>query len=218
MSAPETRQALAAVALDVLPEEEARELEADAAEDPELARELEDYRATVRALERMLPREPAPVHLFEAGRKMPRAWHLPSVRRRDLLVAAVAAIIVSAIGILALRGGGPEADARAEIIPGSGSTTRGEALLYGTDRDDGRLVLRLRDVPVLEAGHHYEVWVLRVGSETTESVGVFSARGDFEDEFRLPGRGRYAAVDVSIEEDGGEPAHSGRSLGAGTFG
>jgi anti-sigma-K factor RskA len=218
VSAPDARQALAALALGVLPPDEARRVEHDAGEDPQLARELETYRATVRALTRVLPAEPAPAHLFEAGRKMPRAWRLPTLRRRDLVVAAAGAAVVAAVGILALRGGGPEADARAEIIPGSGRPAGGEAVLYGTGRDDGRLVLRLRNVPAPEAGHHYQVWVLRVGSETMESVGVFTARGDFEHEFRLPGRGRYAAVDVSIEEDGGDPEHSGRSLGAGTFG
>lgn len=218
MNATDDRQALAALALDVLPADKARRAEGRAAGDPQLARELEDYGATVRALEGVLVREPAPPQLFEAGRKMPRAWGLPSVRRRDLAVAAAVAIAVAIVGILALRGGGPEADARAEMIPGSGQAVSGEALLYGADRDDGRLVLRLQNVPTLESGRHYQVWLLRLGDETPESVGAFSARGDFEDEFRLPGRGRYAAVDVSIEEDGGDPAHSGRSLAAGTFG
>jgi hypothetical protein len=214
MSRRDARQALAGVALGVTPSEEASRV----ADDPQLAREFEEYRATVHALERVLPREPAPAHLFEVGRKMPRAWGFPSVRRRALGVAAVAAAIVAVLGVLVLRGGGPEADARAEIVPATGAATRGEALLYDTGQDDGRLVLRLRDVPAADPGHHYQVWVLRVGSETMEAVGVFSARGEFELEFRLPGRGRYAAVDVSIEEDGGDPEHSGRSLGAGTFG
>jgi anti-sigma-K factor RskA len=217
VSVPETRQALAALALGVLPAGEAREVEEGAAEDAELARELDEYRATVGTLERMLAREPGPVHLFEAGRKMPRAWHLRSVRRRDLAIAAVVAFIVAVLGILVLRGGGAEPDARAEIVPASGGGVRGEALLYDTGRDDGRLVLHLSGVPAPAEGHHYEVWVLRVGSKTLESVGAFTARGEFEDEFRLPGPGRYAAVDVSIEEDGGDQAHSGRSLGAGTF-
>jgi anti-sigma-K factor RskA len=218
VSATEERQALAALALGVLPADEARRIEERAGDDPEVARELDAYGATVRALERVLVREPAPPQLFEAGRKMPRAWGLPSVRRRHLAVVGVVAVAVAVVGVLALRGGGPEADARAELIAGSGQAVRGEALLYGTGRDDGRLVLRLDDVPALEAGSHYQVWLLRIGDETPDAVGAFSARGDFEDEFRLPGRGRYAALDVSIEEDGGDPTHSGRSLAAGTFG
>jgi anti-sigma-K factor RskA len=211
------RGTLAAHALGVLPAEEARAVEDGAAEDAELQRELDELRATVRALEGMLAREAAPAHLFEAGRKMPRAWRLPSVPKRGLAVAAVLAIVVAVLGILVLRGGGGEADARAEILAASGSGVLGEALVYDTDSDDGTLVLRLRDLPAPADGHHYEVWVLRIGSETLEPVGAFTAEGDFEHEFLLPGRGRYAAVDVSIEDDGGDQAHSGRSLGAGTF-
>jgi anti-sigma-K factor RskA len=217
VSAFDTRQALAAHALGVLPDDEAREVEERASEDRDLARELDRYRATVRALERVLPREPAPAHLFEAGRKVPRAWSLPSVRPRHLAVVAGVAVLVAALGVVVLRGGGPEPDARAELIPASGGRVRGEALLFDAGRDDARLVVRLRNVPAPEPEHHYQVWVLRVGTGTPEPVGVFSARGEFEGEFSLPGRGRYAALDVSIEEDGGEPEHSGRSLAAGTF-
>lgn len=214
----ETRQALAALALDVLPDDEARGVEEDAAADAELARELESYRATVRALARVLPREPAPSHLFAAGRKMPRAWTLRSVRLRDvaLVAGAVTAVAVLVAG-LALRGGGATPDARAELVAGDGGAVRGEALLHDTRRDDGRLVLRLRAVPPLERGHHYQVWLLRVGSDEPDPVGAFSGRGEVEAEFRLPGPGRFAAVDVSLEEDGGDPGHSGRSLAAGTF-
>ena len=217
MSAPEARQGLAALALAVLPAQEARKVEDDARGDATLARELDDYRTTVAALERVLSREPAPARLFEAGRKMPRAWSLRSVRRRDLALAAAALVFAGLIGFVALRGGGTGPDARAEIIAASGGAARGEALLYDTRRDDGRLVLRLTNLPALEPGRHYAVWVLRVGSETMEAVGVFSARGAFEYDFRLPGPGRYAAVDVSIEEDAGDPAHSGRSIAAGAF-
>ena len=62
-----------------------------------------------------------------------------------------------------------------------------------------------------------QVWLLRVGSDEPDPVGAFSGRGEVEAEFRLPGPGRFAAVDVSLEEDGGDPGHSGRSLAAGTF-
>lgn len=218
MTRTETRQALAALALGVLSEEEARELEEGVAREPELAGELDRYRATVRTLERILPREPAPAHLFEAGRRMPRAWRLRSVGLRELALLALAAALVTAlVAGVALRGEGPDADARAAFVPAEGQEARGEALLYDTGRADGRLVLRLRGVPALEDGHHYAVWLLRTGADEPDPVGVFSGSGEVEAEFRLPGRGRYAAVDVSVEEDGGDPGHSGRSLGAGTF-
>ena len=51
-----------------------------------------------------------------------------------------------------------------------------------------------------------------------EAVGAFTpTSGDVELDLPLPGPGDYAAVDVSVEEDGGPPAHSDTSLAGGTF-
>ena len=48
--------------------------------------------------------------------------------------------------------------------------------------------------------------------------GVFTpTSSDVELELPLPGPGDYAAVDVSVEENGGPPAHSDTSLAGGTF-
>ena len=57
------------------------------------------------------------------------------------------------------------------------------------------------------------------GEGEMEAVGVFVSTGeDVELELGLPGPGDYQAVDVSIEPDGGAPAHSGASLAGGKFG
>ena len=62
------------------------------------------------------------------------------------------------------------------------------------------------------------MWVLREGDEAMEAVGSFSpSRRDVELDLPLPGPGDYRAVDVSLEEDGGSPEHSGHSLAGGEF-
>ena len=56
------------------------------------------------------------------------------------------------------------------------------------------------------------------GGGEMESVGAFTpTSNDVELDLPLPGPGDYAAVDVSVEEDGGPPVHSDTSLAGGTF-
>ena len=130
-------------------------------------------------------------------------------------MAAVALIAVVAFGGDGL---GP-ADARAAIAGKSDPAVTGEAVLYGSTADGGTVHVSLRDVPAAPSGHHYEVWVLRrdAGGEM-EAVGSFTPTSDdVELDLPLPGPGDYAAVDVSVEENGGPPAHSDTSLAGGTF-
>ena len=94
----------------------------------------------------------------------------------------------------------------------------GTAELFPEDGSESRLVLHLASVPPAPTGHHYEVWVLPEGSETMESVGrVAPSGGEAELEVEVPGTGPFAAVDVSVEPDDGDPGHSGTSLAGGTF-
>jgi hypothetical protein len=139
------------------------------------------------------------------------------VRHRALgALAAAAAVLVVTVGIWSTAGGGDEPALRA-VLEGSGdSGVTGEAELF--TGDGGRVHVSLRDVPAAPAGHHYEVWVLRVGAEAMEPVGTFTpTASDVDLELAVPGSGPYAAVDVSIEEDGGPPEHSGTSLATGAF-
>jgi anti-sigma-K factor RskA len=95
----------------------------------------------------------------------------------------------------------------------------GQATLYGSNAAGGTVRLSLRDVPPAPSGHHYEVWVLRAnGNGVMEAVGSFSpSTSDVRLDLPLPGPGDYAAVDISVEENGGSPAHSDTSLAGGTF-
>jgi hypothetical protein len=61
------------------------------------------------------------------------------------------------------------------------------------------------------------VWLLDPGAGTVFPVGVLPPDG--EGRFTLPASvvGRYQVIDVSLEADDGDPAHSKRSLLRGRY-
>jgi hypothetical protein len=182
---------------------------------------------TLAVVERSLPAVTPPADLFDRilAEVEPEATVVPlrpRARRRRVVpvaatVAAVAAVVV--IAILAFRGGAAErVDGRAAITGKSDPAVTGEAVLHGSTGDGGTMHVSLRDVPPAPGRHHYEVWVLRRGGGEMEAVGAFTpATSSVELDLPLPGPGKYAAVYVSVEENGGAPAHSDTSLAGGTF-
>jgi anti-sigma-K factor RskA len=235
---PEERRELAAqVALGRATREEVAHLEAAAAGDATLARELAAYRATVSALEAGVAREapsealfdrimaelaepdaapaaaPAPANAVERRRWSGFRWP------RMALGAAVVAAAVLVVGVVLVSRDDVQPDAVATIAGKDDfAAVSGSAELFPEDGSGSRLVLHLASVPPAPTGHHYEVWVLPEGSETMESVGkVAPSDGEAELEVEVPGTGPFAALDVSVEPDDGDPAHSGTSLAGGTF-
>jgi anti-sigma-K factor RskA len=228
----------AAEALGRTTQEELALLEDATAGDPALGRELGAYRATVTALESGVAREAPSADLLDrimaeiqepaaqpaaepepARAQASRGWFGRLRWPRVAFGAAAAAAAAVVIGVLALSGDTTEPDARAAIAGQDGfAAVSGEAEVFDTAEPGGTLVVRMRSVPPAPGGHHYEVWVLREGSEAMESVGkVAPSDGEAELEVSLPGAGPFAAVDVSVEPDDGDPEHSGRSLAGGTF-
>ena len=232
----ETRDLLATRALGSLTPAETARLDEDRARDPALAAEYDEYRMTVAMLESALARRSAPPDLFkgvlariEAERtplakpRSPRKQRRFTWRPRSLVpafaIGAAAAVLVIAIALTTSGGLGTEnAYAAVQGTPDY-AAVHGQARLYGTTGDNGKLVLDLADVPPAAAGHHYEVWVLRdTPGKAMEAVGVFRpTRTKVRLELRLPGPGTYQAVDVSVEPDGGSAAHSDQSLAGGRF-
>jgi len=191
-------------------------------------REFEDDQATIAFVEQSLPRVVPPADMFDRILAEIRTEATvvplrPRAHRRVVVpvvgaLAAVAAVIL--IAVVALGGddlGTP--DARAAISGKSDPAVSGEALLFGSNADGGTVRVSLRDVPAAPSGHHYEVWVLRTeGGGEMEAVGSFTpTSSDVELDLPLPGPGNYAAVDVSVEENGGPPIHSDTSLASGAF-
>ena len=189
---------------------------------------LDIYRVTLDKIERSLPRVTPPDDMFDRilAEIRPEATVVPfrpRAHRRVVLqvagaVAAVAAVVL--LAVVALNGDGlGTPDARAAISSTSDPALTGEATLYGASADGGTVRISLADVPPAPSGHHYEVWVLRRDAGSAmESVGSFTpTSSDAAFDLPLPGPGDYVAVDVSVEENGGPPAHSDTSLASGAF-
>jgi anti-sigma-K factor RskA len=184
-------------------------------------------RATLAHLERWLPRVSPPADTFDRilAEIQPEATVIPlrpKAHRRHGVAAvatlsAVAAVIVIAI-VAGGNGLGPP-DARAAIAGKSDPAVTGEARLYGSTAAGGTVKVTLRDVPPAASGHHYEVWVLRRNSGgQMEAIGSFTPTSHtVKLDLPLPGAGDYAAVDISVEQDGGSPQHSNTSLASGAF-
>ncbi len=182
---------------------------------------------TIARLERSLPRVAPPADLFDrildevrseatvvplrpTRARRTRAWLAGGA-----MAAAAAVALVLGISLSGDDGLG-EPDARAVISSADDPSVSGEADLY---EESGKVVVSLASVPAAPSGHHYEVWVLPEGSDAMISLGTFdpASSEDVRLELDLPQAGRYAAVDVSVEEDEGPTAHSDTSYGSGAF-
>lgn len=151
-----------------------------------------------------------------------RAIPFPGRRTLPALASAAAAVATAVLITLSVTGDddlGTRVN-EAAILPVARTTSLTEtAELYDPGIPGGVLVLDLRDVPPAPARHHYEVWVLRAGAAMEmEAVGAFAPRdGRARLVLSLPGPGTYVSVEISIEENGGPPAHSGRRLASVRF-
>jgi hypothetical protein len=181
---------------------------------------------TIAFVEQSLPRVTPHDGLFDRilATVQPEALVVPLAPRRGRRVAVPVGAVVALAAMLLLavvvgrNGGGPAADGRAVIAGKSDPAVTGEAVLHGATALGGTIHVSLREMPAAPAGHHYEVWVLRRGVREMEAVGSFAPTSSHvELDLPLPGAGDYAAVDVSVQADGGPPAHSDTSLAAGSF-
>jgi len=185
--------------------------------DSEAAREAEAYALLERSLARVTP----PVDLFDRilAEVRPEATVIP-LRRSAVPVAALAsAAAVAVLAVAVTRGGPGAADARAAIAGKSDPAVTGEAVLYHSQTAGGTVHVSLSHVPPPPSGHHYEVWVLRRNAGSAmEAVGAFTpASSTVSLDLPLPGPGTYAAVDVSVQKNGGSPLHGTTSLAGGAF-
>jgi len=154
--------------------------------------------------------EPGNATVTSIGRARAPRWLGASLG----VAAAVAAAV--ALTLVVSKDDGPGTPTvQASVVPTSSeSALSGQVRLFAPSTPAGRIILDLSDIPPSPAGHHYQVWVLRTDAAgAMEAVGAFSPEAnDAQIELRLPGPGEYAAVDISVQEDGGPPEHSGVSI------
>jgi anti-sigma-K factor RskA len=211
-----------------------RRLEAD----HELREEVERLRPLVTRLEELPPEvweaaEPPPLSLpegaigpspseaAEAGRSgRRRGLRLPTLILRPLPAAGLAAMLL-AIGVaggLLIGGdggsGGPEAGASDLVlsrIDDGPAGAHGDVILAG-DRSQATV-----DVSGLDPSgpdNFYELWLLDEDGRMI-ALGAFEVGADGRAEVELPipvAPSGYRYFDVSLQEDNGNPAHSGVSV------
>lgn len=143
----------------------------------------------------------------------PRA---PRTRRRLALVMATAAAVI-ALGALGAVLVSRQPAAQPVVAQGllqplhapraaSGNVT---VLADGTTR---HMIVRTRDLSTLPSQQFYEVWLLDPATLKMLSVGVLppSGKGDYAVTAGI--MSGYSAVDVSLQSDNGDPAHSQTSV------
>jgi anti-sigma-K factor RskA len=233
----ETRDQISSYLLGELDAGEAAALERRIEADSQLREEVERLRPLVARLEE-LPDEvwdapqPPPLVLPEgavqpsaeaAGAARParrRRLRLPTLTLRPLPAAGLVAVLlaVGVAGGLLIGGGGgsggPEAEATDLVlrrIDHGPSGAHGDVLVAG-DRQHARV-----DVSGLDpsgSGRFYELWLLDEDGRMV-GLGAFRVGADGRAEVELPipvTPSQYSYFDLSLQEDNGDPAHSGVSV------
>jgi anti-sigma-K factor RskA len=216
---PETRGCggdLAAYALGALDPAEVQSFEAHLAGCAICRDELAAFQAVVNELPTSVPAVPAPKRLRrqvmaavaaepKRGREVApsrRAWGLPwngLNSRVGLAMAAVAAVVVVAAGVLAL--GGQSGGTRVINAQVLGSTGTAQIRLSS---DHAELVVHKLAPP--PAGHIYEVWLKRSGRPPTPTSALFSVTSHGDGDVEVPGSLRgISQMMVTPEPAGGSP-------------
>ena len=134
--------------------------------------------------------------------------------RRPLTAAAAALAVAAAATAVLVTGGAPAPEAPREVtaqLQALGGTAASGEFVLSTGPGQRSLAVDTSGLP--PADGFYEVWLLDLEQDRLVALGVLDERG----------RGRltvpdgvevddYREVDVSLEPDDGDPAHSGDSV------
>lgn len=203
----------------------ARAVEERAARDAEFADALRRMRPVVVGLE-ALPAEAwsaaeppplPPVPGLDPPRAGRRAW---SALPRPALALAVVVLALAVVGVTRWGSGGEDGQGPALALAplgDAGPAARGEARTVG---DGAALSLSVSGLRASGPGSFYELWLLD-DPEHLVSLGSFRVPAEGAADIRVPlpvSVGDFAFIDVSVEADDGDPAHSGISVLRGAVG
>jgi hypothetical protein len=135
------------------------------------------------------------------------------------LAAGVALVAGLGLGRMTLDDAAPERRTPEAVVAAADLTALDSSAGRGTARaveSDDTLTLSVRASELGDEAGFHEVWLINVDGRRMVALGVL-ADGD-SGEFQVP-RGLldegYRIVDISVEPDDGDPAHSGVSLARG---
>jgi len=138
-----------------------------------------------------------------------RRWAVGSA-----VAAAVAVVAISAFLVVG-RGDGGTPPQRVALEPVAAGTGAGEVTMRA---DGGSTAMTVSTSGLRRPQHgYYEVWLLDPATNKMLPVGVLPPSGGSTYDLPASVIGRYSAVDVSLEPDDGNPAHSTDSVLRGTY-
>jgi anti-sigma-K factor RskA len=228
----EARDQISSYLLGELEPAEASAFERRLAEDPALHAEVDGLRPVVARLEQLpeeawAPPEPPPLQMpadaVEEPAPKPRrarhSWLSGALTLRPAAAGGLAALLL-AIGIATglLIGGGESVgsedggpDLVLSRIDDGPAGAHGDVLLGG---DEQRASVELAGLDPTGPDDFYELWLLDDDGRMI-ALGSFPVGEDGQAEVDLPlpvEPSRYRYFDVSLQEDNGDPAHSGVSV------
>jgi anti-sigma-K factor RskA len=206
------------VALDLLEGRDRAVAERLLADHPAFRAETERLRALTGALGELELQgwRPAPPPPLDDDRAVtvrpPVAPRRGRVARRWLAVGLGAAAAVAAVVIAVVTGGGGPSPARPTTLTlhALGDVPGQATLTIAGDRAE----LRGQGMPPSGRHDYYEAWLADARGRMV-SMGTFRVHRDGSVDARMPVAvdvSRYRLVDVSLERDDGNPAHSTRSV------
>lgn len=158
----------------------------------------------------------APLRPEREPRRGLREWFAHSFTLRPVTAAAMASVLllVGVAGGLLVAGGDdvpvPGEEVQLAALPGAPAATATAAM--GGDLDG--MELKVSGLPASKPGEYYELWALN-SPEDLAPIGTFRVGDDgtADVQFALGiDPAKYAALDVSVEREDGDPGHSGDSL------
>ncbi len=137
---------------------------------------------------------------------------------RDRRWAVLAAAAVAAVAVIALGQAWPDSGqdaspatvaARLQPVVGQGT---GRVEMLPEPGSVTQMVVSTDNLPQLGGGDYYYVWLLDPSTQKMLPLGQVAPDGSASFELPVTLIDRYSAVDVSLERDDGDPAHSVTSV------
>ena len=154
---------------------------------------------------------PAPEWLSGIAGRKPR-------RRLAAVAAAVVILAGAAAAALGLAGSGPSVLTRAALHPlqaPAGASGKVTVTAVTGARD---VAISTAGLPAPGQGHYYEVWLLNPATLKMMPMGALPPSGQASFSVASGLTTGYSAVDISLQANNGNPAHSAVSVLRGTLG
>lgn len=150
----------------------------------------------------------------------PRLRYSPRARQRRVRIAAVAAAVIliaaAAVGIaLARRGPGtpiPPVAALASLHHLDAPAQAAGVVTVRAWGETREMLITTERLPKLAPNQFYEVWLLQPSTNKMLPVGVLPPSGSGSFELAGAVMSQFSAIDVSLQANNGNPAHSSRSV------